>query len=300
MTSSLKVLVQGLIDYAGLFPPAALDLTEVVRRYAAYRSGPHGWMLGRLVVPATQFEAFEEALSGETGLTNGQGGWHVSLTATAPFGATVRRIWDFNGRYGIRGPGAVIIDAIEVKARTTPEVEEAADAFPAGFELFVEAPAVNAPVGFFEAAARAGARAKIRTGGTAPEQIPSPTAVATAITACHRAGLSFKATAGLHHPLRSERPLTYEPAPPRGLMHGVLNVLLAAAAVSAGWVDEIGASEILAETAADAFRFTDASVAWRGHQLTLTDLRAARRFFRSFGSCSFDEPIAGLEELALL
>ncbi len=300
MTSSLNALVQGLIDYAGLFPPAALDLPEVVQRYAAYRAGPHGWMLGRLIVPASELGAFDDALSADAKLANGQDAWHVSVIATAPFGEMVRRIWDFNGRHGIRGPGAAIIDAIEMKASTTAEVEEAADAVPAGFELFVEAPAMNAPVGLFEAAARAGASAKIRTGGTAPEQIPSPTAVATAITACHRAGLSFKATAGLHHPLRSERPLTYEPAPPLALMHGFLNVLIAAAAVSAGWVDEIGASEILVETSADAFRFTDASVAWRGHQLTLADLRAARRFFRSFGSCSFDEPIAGLEELALL
>src|SRR5215510_12132363 len=53
MSEALRALLSGLIDYAGLFPPASLDLPAAMRNYTAYRKGPHAWMLGRFVVPDT-------------------------------------------------------------------------------------------------------------------------------------------------------------------------------------------------------------------------------------------------------
>jgi hypothetical protein len=52
VSDALAELLRGLIDYAGLFPPASLDLPAATRNYAAYRKGPHAWMLGRFVIPA--------------------------------------------------------------------------------------------------------------------------------------------------------------------------------------------------------------------------------------------------------
>lgn len=54
MSDELRELLRGLIDYAGLFPPASLDVPEAVSNYRAYRSGPHAWMLGRFVVPSAR------------------------------------------------------------------------------------------------------------------------------------------------------------------------------------------------------------------------------------------------------
>ena len=51
LARSQKALLANLIDYAGLFPPAALSMEEAVRNYARYREGEHAWMLGRFVVP---------------------------------------------------------------------------------------------------------------------------------------------------------------------------------------------------------------------------------------------------------
>jgi hypothetical protein len=53
-SDALRSLLTGLIDYAGLFPPASLDLTTAMSNYAAYRASEHAWMLGRFVVPAAQ------------------------------------------------------------------------------------------------------------------------------------------------------------------------------------------------------------------------------------------------------
>src|SRR5688500_1293567 len=50
---SLRALLDGLIDYAGLFPPATLDMQAAVARYARYRAGERAWMLGRFVVPSS-------------------------------------------------------------------------------------------------------------------------------------------------------------------------------------------------------------------------------------------------------
>ena len=58
----------GLIDYAGLFPPASLPLDDVVRNYGEYRRGTHGWILGRLIAPVEKL-ADLESLAREAGAT---------------------------------------------------------------------------------------------------------------------------------------------------------------------------------------------------------------------------------------
>jgi hypothetical protein len=51
MDESRRALLSGLIDYAGLFPPAQLDMAEAVRNFQRYRTGAQSWMLARFVVP---------------------------------------------------------------------------------------------------------------------------------------------------------------------------------------------------------------------------------------------------------
>ncbi|HLJ95587.1 MAG TPA: hypothetical protein VKU02_20590, partial [Gemmataceae bacterium] len=52
MQSSLRTLLAGILDYAGLFPPARLPLDQAVRQYASYLDNSDRWMLGRFVCPA--------------------------------------------------------------------------------------------------------------------------------------------------------------------------------------------------------------------------------------------------------
>jgi hypothetical protein len=154
---------------------------------------------------------------------------------------------------------------------------------------------------------KAGSSLKVRTGGVTPEAIPSVESVASSITACADRGLAFKATAGLHHPLRSVHPLTYEADSATAMMHGFINVFLGASFV---WRDaqdnqnkrrEDGRlRSILAETDPAAFRF-DERAHWRDHSLSAEEITEARRAFaHSFGSCSFEEPILDLQAFHLL
>jgi hypothetical protein len=153
------------------------------------------------------------------------------------------------------------------------------------------------PVTELDAVKKAGCFAKVRTGGVSPAAIPSVAEVAEFIRAAAARGLAFKATAGLHHPVRAEQALTYEPDAPRAVMHGFLNVFLAACFAHHG---ERNLEPILAETDPAAFRFTDRAH-WRDRSLDVDQVRAARtRFAHAFGSCSFDEPVRDLEALGLL
>ena len=72
-------------------------------------------------------------------------------------------------------------------------------------------------------------RAKVRTGGLTPDAFPAAGDLARWISRCAAARVPFKATAGLHHPLRSLQRCTYQPDSPTALMHGFVNVFLAAA-----------------------------------------------------------------------
>jgi len=148
-----------------------------------------------------------------------------------------------------------------------------------------------------EAAKRAGVFAKIRTGGIEPAAIPSVDEVAEFILCCTGLHLAFKATAGLHHPIRAAHPLTYEERAPRAIMHGFINLFLAAAFA---WTGQQDILPVLSETDPCAFRF-DEQAHWRGWSLTTGQVNDARQnFAHSFGSCSFTEPIDSLQELGWL
>jgi hypothetical protein len=131
------------------------------------------------------------------------------------------------------------------------------------------------------------------------DAFPSPEDVARFIIRCRDNTVPFKATAGLHHPIRAEYRLTYEPNPPRGMMYGYLNVFLAAA-FARGGADLPDVVRILTETDPAAFVFANDGVRYGDRKLSLADLRDARATFAiAFGSCSFREPVDDLLALGM-
>jgi hypothetical protein len=145
-----------------------------------------------------------------------------------------------------------------------------------------------------------GAWAKVRTGGLTPGAIPSSEALADFLSEAALRRIAFKATAGLHHPIRSLRSLTYATDSPRATMHGFVNVFVAAA--FAWQAAERGVVlDVLNEGEAGAFEFLPGELRWRGRSLATTEVQAARNdFAHSFGSCSFGEPVADLRILGWL
>lgn len=289
---SIRLLLHNAIDYAGLFPPAALDMAEAVANYAQYRNDPNAWALGRFVVPVARLREFED----EAMKLVGDGSWKLSALGGPNISLEQRIIAEFNVKHG----GRFMIDTLEVKAATASEIHSLLSLAVAPLHVFVEIPIVEDPLPLLAILRGTKYRAKVRTGGVTPDAFPESDHLARFLLACVQVGVSCKATAGLHHPLRAIYRLTYKPDSVKEKMYGYLNLLLAAACAWQGLArDEI--RHVLEEEAIEAFEFLDTGVTWRTHHISNDVLRETREhFLLSFGSCSFREPVDELHQLRLL
>ncbi|MES2522386.1 MAG: hypothetical protein V4617_06800 [Gemmatimonadota bacterium] len=303
-----RILLDGIVDYAGLFPPAALTMVPAVRNYAHYRAGGAGWMLGRFVCPAGALEAFSEAADPLLPRDAGAIPWHLTVTGSGDVAADLEAIEAFNGRHLVcfddRG---AIVDAYEAKAGSVDAVHALAAATPQTLETYIEVP-LGAPSGEIDAMiaaiAKSGRRAKMRTGGITADAFPTSEAIVTFLQSCIAHSVVAKATAGLHHTLCGYYPLQYDDESPTSAMYGFLNVFLTAALLAKGGTRP-DALLLLDENNPKAFELNDLSVGWRGPEGTVVFDRALLQQVRqgllvSFGSCSFTEPVQESRALGLL
>ena len=291
---SLRVLVAGLVDYAGLFPPAGLTMPDAVERYARYLDSPDAWILGRFVVPTARLDELAEVAN--TLSASAHRPLHLSALVGEDADGDAPRIRAFNAGH----VGRLVVDAAEAKADTPERIADVTRALAGDLDIYLELPYEPDPLPLVASVARAGVRAKIRTGGTAREAFPSSAQIARFLVACNRHRVPFKATAGLHHPLRGDHPLTYLPGAPSATMFGFLNVFVAAALASTG-VMEPDLVAALEERHPSAFAFAEGSLRWRHREIALDHLiRTRSSFALAFGSCSFQEPVDDLRKLALL
>jgi hypothetical protein len=304
---AVRLLLDSVLDYAGLFPPAKLEMAPTVTNFARYRAGTDRWMLGRLIVPVTRFPEFVEAadpLLPKTAETTGDEPWPMSVLV-APASdrqivADLERIERFNARMEdrefSRAHGRAAIDTIETRATSPHEIDRALEYVPDEIFAYFEVPVDRDPRGLIATMASLDSGAKIRTGGLTADAHPTPEDVASFLKICRAAEVPFKATAGLHHPCRHL-------ATDVGCMQfGFLNVFVAGCLL---WnddrMDEKEIERVLVEESPAVFEFGPSGLAWRGRTLRFDEIAEAReRFAHSFGSCSFEEPLADLRALGLL
>jgi hypothetical protein len=286
---SLHILLKSLIDYAGLFPPSGLDMASAVANYSRYRTSQHSWALGRFIVPAARLGEFE------THFVPDRTPWHISALVGNSPAEDLARVVEFNARHH----HTAIVDTLEAKAASAIEIAELRRQAPEGLIVYFEIPVDGDLKPLVESVRTARARAKIRTGGLTQEMFPSASQILNFLNACISVNVAFKATAGLHHPLRCTRALTYEKDSPVGTMHGFLNVFLASAFLLDG-LPSVELETLLGDTDASHFEFGDSSIAWCGHRVTQARLLESRALAASFGSCSFEEPVGDLHSLNLL
>jgi hypothetical protein len=297
-----RMLLRGLIDYAGLFPPAALPMEPAVANFHSYAKSEHAWMLGRFIVPVARIGEFEAAAGGLENANAKQvscSGLSALLGEEVP--TDVSRIREFSDRSAAsRLMVTNKVESIEVKIKSAQEIDRLSKVIPAELETYFEVPLTAGISDCLAAIAGNGRRAKIRTGGETPDKFPTSENVVEFIRLCAASSVPFKATAGLHHPFRSRHRLTYQPDSPSGIMHGFLNVFLAAVFLQSG-MDPGRGVELLDDRSSEAFDFEPDGVMWRGNRLDMDQISAARKDFAiSFGSCSFTEPVVDLQSLRLL
>jgi hypothetical protein len=290
---SLRTLLSEIVDYAGLFPPSQLPMQRAIENYAEYLNGEHRWMLGRFICPVAKLDEFSEN-AGE--LLDGESVWRISALAGENFAQDLQKINEFNASY----EGRVVIDALEIKAAAPDEIVTAKKLLPADLTAYFEFPLQLYLNDFISSIAINRLRAKIRTGGITQDVFPPVDEVVKFVRVCLAANVPFKATAGLHHPLRCQRALTYEENAAQGTMHGFLNVFLAAAFLRQN-LNAPFINRLMIESDANQFEFDDEGVSWNGNRVNLAQIGLTReRNAISFGSCSFVEPIEDLQQLGLL
>lgn len=291
--TALGALLDGLVDYAGLFPPAALPMAEAVARHATYVRGADRAILGRFVLPVARLDECAAAVDELPAALAPRDGapWRLSVLAGA---ADAETLASFNARERRR----LVIDTVETRADAAAVIAVIAASLRA-YTTYVEVPVREDPAPLVAALGDHGLRAKIRTGGVTADAFPSPAEVLRFLVACVRGGVPFKATAGLHHPLRGEYALTYAADAPRGTMYGFLNIFLTAAFLEAG-VAPGQVAPLLEERDASAIEVRPEAIGWRTHLLSGDAIvRIRARLAGSFGSCSFEEPVQDLTSLRL-
>ena len=292
---SVQALLTGAIDYAGLFPPSQLSMEEAVLNFARYRASQESWLLGRFIVPVARLDELKEAASPI--VEHEKEPWRISALAAEDIYDTFRRLTRFNEQ----NSGGFHVDTLEVKANTVSKIENTVDAMPGGVKAFFE---IGLGQNFAELIATLAIdrqHAKIRTGGVKPDEFPGSRDIIRFVRTCLAGTVPFKATAGLHHPIRCFRPLTYAEGGPSGTMHGFLNMFLMTGYARESYKPDT-LEELMEEEFGEVFHFDELGVTWRGENfLSNWQLERLRRLgIQSFGSCSFEEPVEDLKALGLL
>jgi len=250
-----RAALERLIDHAALFPPASMSMADALAEDARVRAAETGWIVGRFVVPASrvaELDGYDGALSVVLDADLSPGDRRVEAVEVPPTasGDTVSR-----AQIPARGDAAGASDTVSL-------------------EVYVERPLGD--MSWLDELG--GRRAKVRCGGATT---PSVDELASFVRRCRELGVVFKATAGLHHPVR------------RGDEHGFLNLLGACV---------LGFEEaVLADDDPSAFKLTPERFSWRGQGRGADEIaRVRRELFASFGSCSVQEPVDELRAIDVL
>ncbi|MGC2638233.1 MAG: hypothetical protein WA294_13705 [Acidobacteriaceae bacterium] len=289
---AIETLLTGIIDYAGLFPPASLDMETAVRNYRAYLRGEYAWMLGNFVLPASKLREFSEAFE-RVCCDEQEPPWTLSVVCTQVDPRDdVKVIDEFQ-------EGAALLSAFEAKAIHDAGAWNVLALLGGERARYIEFPPEEADR-VLPILRQYGARAKLRTGGIKAETIPPAETIIRFIRACDKARVPLKFTAGLHHAVRGVRKLIYALSSPTATMHGFLNVFVAAGLARTGAVEET-LMKILAEEDPAAFQCEEDSIAWRNERLSVEQIGGLRAHLATgFGSCSFTEPIDDLKAMGWL
>lgn len=316
---SLHIFMSKLIDYAGLFPPASLDLKSAFYNYLNYISkSPYSWMMAKFICPVSKLTELDKLIENEK-ITFG---YPLSFSVlgsssvhSSEFLDSISRDVNLINNFITKYSGMINIDAFEVRLpndifsikcdrvlqdmiRLTSEKLEKING--KQLCLFFEAlPDENLPAlaEAISAHIKTGGKSgyKLRTGGVEASAFPPSEKIAFAIMTCKEYEVPMKFTAGLHHPIRHYNDSV------KTKMHGFINVFSAGILHCCYNFERDVMVEMLSDENPENFKFTDNSMQWKNLIVLASKVEEVRKnFMLSYGSCSFDEPVDDLKKLNLL
>lgn len=313
---SKNALLASSIDYAGMFPPAALTLQETLQNFYNFRkTATHPYFLKRLVLGIDQVKLLNPKLLYD----NGADGSFAKITVlgnpdpSSSYQDFVKKIdWDFREMRRIQErleTSSAPLGLVGYETKLPPSISEPGEGITSGEYIFPALEQIESvwadkvdvyfEVGFEGAwkdtitavtqiikewnrecdGSLAQPGIKIRTGG---QYTPSPEQLGWVISECSQNEVRIKATQGLHSPLTHDN------------QFGFVNFLAAinfAFFLSEESFNTADLISCLQETNKEAFCFKAESFSWKDKSLTLEQMETARSMHQAcFGSCSLDEP----------
>jgi len=325
---SLQPFLSGIIDYAGLYPPASLDLQDSFKKYLEHAHSKESWILSKFVVGTSLLSDLSDLINDTNESPN-----PFLITLVAAPSATIDEFKSVlnNTTAQIRevvnsSEKSIHIPTLEIKLpsgidyKNLSELSEVIDftvhqlnssaIFPN--QAFFEIP------GFEFASQKAIALTqaisnhnyglkpesldnyessgfKVRCGGVEAFQFPPVEYLVETISTAIKSNVPLKFTAGLHHPVRHYNESVSTK------MHGFLNVFGGTILYNRKTMDDSVLADILSDENPNNFSFSETGFSWKNHSVKTQEIHTLRAFSAtSFGSCSFDEPVEDLQELTLL
>lgn len=272
-------MLDGLFDYAGLYPPTILSLEEAFANYLRYLDGEESLVTNRFICPSAKLTTLASLV-----LAQSRADLRISVTASEDLMGDYQAITSFEATVG----QLATVYGYELKLNPEMPMAEQIAHFggDAGLDEFLEIPwndEISDSIALI--AEHEGPYAKARCGGG---YIPTPKELAQFLKATISLEVPFKLTAGLHHPFAS------------GGNHGFFNALVASALILHEDLPVSTTARVLAEENANEFVISDDQVGWQDLVAPLDSIVEMRSIFLNIGSCSIEEPLADLRENELI
>jgi len=249
-----------LFDDAAIFPPGNAPMSEAVAAHRRWRASRQTGFVGPFVCSVARIDELRGVL--------GTDAESLDIALVCPADAYPDAVHD------VLADNRMRLTAVELSPHDVLAPSVDMDDVMLYYELPWHSQADLPP----------GTGRKFRTGGPGADHFPPADDLARALAFCVEQAEPFKLTAGLHHAIRHRDPQTgFE-------HHGFLNVLAAVDAAQDGAGPDVLA-QILDSQDGDSIA---------GRVTSIDDPSRVRSVFRSFGTCSIQEPLTDLQQLALV
>lgn len=304
---NLYALMEGLIDYAGLFPPANLALKDAIAIYAKDIQSDDAWMLGPFILPIDklcELQAHSNLFMNQKKLTLSLTGKKSATEEECAFqlDEDLKQIFFYQNKYREWARVAAIEIPLPSAIPTKSLLQQIADgAKRINAKTYCELTLLNNEdwrkqvdeISEFNQQDRGKLGVKLRTGGIEAKMFPSTEKVASVVSVCVKRKIPLKFTAGLHHPIRMYREEV------NTKMHGFLNIFMAGMIAYKKGLGVNGIEEVIIDENSANFILANEGLGWKDTVLQHTEIKWMREnLLCSFGSCSFDEPRMELLELS--
>jgi hypothetical protein len=298
--NSIQKFLSGLIDYAGLFPPASLPLDKSISNFNLYMKSQYHWMLSQFIIPVKLLHSLDvnqlDAFSAENPL-------QLSILPQLNEGE-IDEIYDF-----LHTHPQIKITGCEVKINNQEQLKDVElylsqlkNRISTNFSTFYEVDCLSDNwenniefITDYISLLDCDDGFKLRCGGVEAFMFPPSNRIVYAMEQCKTKNIPMKFTAGLHHPIRHYHSSVHTK------MYGFFNIFLAGMYNFKYSLSETDLITIIEIEDAKEFTFVEDEIKWRDYSLTSVEIEKFRNEkLISYGSCSFDEPCEDLTELGLL